>query len=109
MAATATCGCRGGGFITGLNQNIGSIKTDGVDLTFNWTTPIESYGSVAVGWTATYTNEYVTEPIPGLGTYDCAGLFGVTVRHPAAEMEVAAPGRVEYAVALERDRLRGAT
>ena len=26
----------GGGFITGLNQNIGSIKTDGVDLTFNW-------------------------------------------------------------------------
>ncbi len=27
----------GGGFITGLNQNLGSIKTDGVDLTLNWT------------------------------------------------------------------------
>ncbi len=71
-----------GGYITGLNQNIGSIKTDGVDLTLNWTTPIENYGSVAVGWTATYTNEYVTEPIPGLGTYDCAGLFGITCGIP---------------------------
>ena len=72
----------GGGYITGLNQNIGNIKTDGVDLTLNWTTPIEHYGSAAVGWTATYTNEYVTEPIPGLGTYDCAGLFGITCGIP---------------------------
>jgi outer membrane receptor protein involved in Fe transport len=72
----------GGGFITGLNQNIGSIKTDGVDFTLNWSTPIDNYGSVAVGLAGTYTNEYVTEPIPGLGTYDCAGLFGITCGIP---------------------------
>ena len=71
-----------GGFITSINQNIGSVKTDGFDLTFNYSQPIENYGNVAFNLIGTYTNEYVKEPIPGQGTYDCVGLFGITCGIP---------------------------
>ena len=32
----------GSGYISGLNQNIGSIKTDGFDVTFNYGMPIQN-------------------------------------------------------------------
>jgi iron complex outermembrane recepter protein len=70
------------GYVIGLNQNLGSYLTDGIDFTLNWSQPIENYGSVAVAFLGTWVNQFVTEPIPGGGTYDCVGLFGPTCGVP---------------------------
>ena len=70
------------GFITGTNINIGAQKTDGIDLTLNYTQPIQDWGSVGANLVGTYLNTFKTTSIPGGGTYDCAGLFGVTCGTP---------------------------
>ena len=72
----------GGGYITGLNQNLGSYKTSGIDFTLNWNTPIKDYGSASVSFIATYLDTFITQPLPGGDSYDCAGLFGVTCGTP---------------------------
>jgi iron complex outermembrane receptor protein len=70
------------GFVTGLNQNLGSLKTEGIDVTVSYTFPINNYGSVGINALGTWVNKFVHEPIPGLGTYDCAGLYGPTCGIP---------------------------
>ena len=70
------------GYVSGLNQNLGSRKTNGIDLTANYTLPIENYGGLGFAFLGTWVNEFIVEPIPGLGTYDCAGLFGPTCGIP---------------------------
>jgi len=70
------------GFVTGANQNLGSIKTDGIDLTFNYLYPYQGWGSFAFSVIGTWTNSFVTTPIPGFGSYDCVGLFGPTCGIP---------------------------
>jgi hypothetical protein len=42
----------------------------------NYTQPIDKWGSPAFTLLGTYVNQFVIEPIPGLGTYDCVGLYG---------------------------------
>jgi outer membrane receptor protein involved in Fe transport len=75
----------GGGFVTGTNQNLGSIQTSGIDLTFNYTQPIQNYGSLGFSLTGTWLDTFEVEQIPGLGTYDCAGLYGNTCGTPLPE------------------------
>jgi iron complex outermembrane recepter protein len=70
------------GYVLGLNQNLGSLKTDGIDVTVSYMQPITNYGSVGLNFLGTWVNRFVHEPIPGLGTYDCAGLFGPTCGIP---------------------------
>ena len=70
------------GAIIGTNQNLGSIKTDGIDLTANYTWAITDYGNVNFGFIGTWVNQFVVEPVKGFGTYDCAGLFGITCHTP---------------------------
>jgi len=72
----------GGGYITGTNQNLGSLSTSGIDLTLNWNQPITDYGSVGVTFIGTWLDNFINEPIPGLGNYDCAGLYGATCGTP---------------------------
>jgi iron complex outermembrane receptor protein len=72
----------GGGYIDGLNNNLGSVKTSGIDFTLNWNTPIKDYGSVAVNFQGTWVDTFITQPLPGGPSYDCAGLFGVTCGTP---------------------------
>ena len=72
----------GGGFVTGTNQNLGSIQTSGIDLTLNYTQPIQNYGSLGFSLIGTWLDTFTVEQIPGLGTYDCAGLYGNTCGTP---------------------------
>ena len=72
----------GGGYVTGLNQNLGSEKTNGIDITLNYLWPIQNWGSLGFSLVGTYLNEFIVEPIPGLGSYDCAGLYGTTCGTP---------------------------
>jgi outer membrane receptor protein involved in Fe transport len=70
------------GFITNTNQNLGSLHTDGIDLTLNYLWDIDKYGGLNFNFIGTYVNQFEVEPVPGLGSYNCAGLFGVICGGP---------------------------
>jgi iron complex outermembrane recepter protein len=70
------------GVIQALNVNLGSIKTSGMDFTFNWSQPVKDWGSFGVNFVGTYLNNFDITQIPSLGSYDCAGYFGVTCGVP---------------------------
>jgi outer membrane receptor protein involved in Fe transport len=70
------------GYISALNTNIGSIKTSGMDFSFNWSQPVENWGSFGVNFMGTWLQKFQIEQVPGQGNYDCAGLFGPTCGTP---------------------------
>jgi outer membrane receptor protein involved in Fe transport len=70
------------GFINGINQNTGYLKTTGVDYAANYRTNFSDWGmgdwgGLSFNLVGTWTKTYVTQPITGGGTFDCAGLYGV--------------------------------
>jgi outer membrane receptor protein involved in Fe transport len=71
------------GFVTGTNVNLSKRKTSGVDVTGNYVQPIGAWGSVGVNFNGTYTKDFITEPIPGLGDYNCVGLYGAVCGIPS--------------------------
>ncbi len=73
------------GFISGLNQNLASAKTSGVDFAFNYTYPVQNWGSLAFSFLGTWLQEFKETPVPGLGEYDCKGLFGTVCGAPLPE------------------------
>jgi iron complex outermembrane receptor protein len=81
--ALGTLWLDGGGFVTATNQNLGSTKTSGIDLTANYTWPIPNYGSLLFSFTGTYLDEFINQPLPGGPSYDCAGLYGTICGTPA--------------------------
>jgi outer membrane receptor protein involved in Fe transport len=74
------------GYIDGTNLNLGQYKTNGWDVALNyvWDMPAQwgGWGSILFNFLGTYVHEFLTTPIPGLGTYNCAGLFGTVCGTP---------------------------
>lgn len=70
------------GYITDVTLNLGSLATRGVDLNTNYHIDMGKGGKLAFNLVGTYTQSLVTEPVPGFGSYDCAGLFGNTCGTP---------------------------
>jgi outer membrane receptor protein involved in Fe transport len=75
------------GYVISTETNTGYTKTDGFDFTANyrflpedWGLP--RWGSLTIAFVGTYTNRYVVNPANGLGTYDCAGLYGTVCGTP---------------------------
>lgn len=71
----------GAGFISETNTNIGFLKTTGIDFSGNYRYNLAQLGFGNVGRLAfnffgTYVQHYINEPLPGLGSYDCAGYYG---------------------------------
>ncbi|WP_212758242.1 TonB-dependent receptor domain-containing protein [Usitatibacter palustris] len=64
--------------IVATNINIAKWKTSGVDIGVNWTHKFGDMGSLNLNFLGTYLKEFKQEQLPGLGEYDCAGLFGTT-------------------------------
>jgi outer membrane receptor protein involved in Fe transport len=62
--------------ILATNLNLGKLSTSGVDLGFNYARKLDGYGSMAVSFVGTYLKSFISEPVPGLGSYDCKGLYG---------------------------------
>jgi len=73
------------GFITSTQLNIAQVKTSGVDVAVNYSWPLERWGSVDINFVGTWLQEFKTTPVPGLGEYDCAGLYGSTCGTPLPE------------------------
>jgi len=80
--ALGTLWLSGGGFITATNQNLGAQKTSGWDVNLNYVYDLPkswgNWGSLLFEFLGTYLHEFIVTPIPGLPSYDCAGLYGPT-------------------------------
>jgi len=67
-----------GGYIVQTNVNIGSGVLDGIDLQAVYKFDLGTMGGLKFALNGAYMLKNVTTPIPGGGSYDCAGLFGFT-------------------------------
>jgi outer membrane receptor protein involved in Fe transport len=78
----------GGGYVNAQTTNTGFLSTTGLDLEANYVSSLDSWGISGAGThtinlVATWLDTLTTEPVPGQGTYDCAGLYGVVCGEPA--------------------------
>ena len=75
------------GFVTAATVNTGFLKTDGLDIESNNKFSFkdighDEWGSISFNSVGTYTDHLTTQPAPGVGTYNCAGLYGVKCGTP---------------------------
>jgi len=68
----------GGGYIQGTNINVANAKVEGIDVQLDYRLPLARFGSLNFNLAGSYMHNSSVEPLPGLGTYDCAGLYGPT-------------------------------
>lgn len=68
----------GGGYIIQTSVNIGANELSGIDLQAGYRMDIGDLGKLRFQMNGSYLISSKTTPIPGGGTYDCAGLFGAT-------------------------------
>lgn len=71
-----------GGYVISTNVNTGYLETKGIDITANYRLAT-GYGDVNFGFVGTLLNALETEVLPGLGSYDCKGLYGGTCGQPS--------------------------
>ena len=69
--------------IVSTNVNVASLKTQGVDLGLDYAMKLGAMGKLDLSLLGTYLQEMSVEAVPGLGSYDCAGLYGSTCGTPA--------------------------
>lgn len=63
-------------FIEANNANLARIRTKGIDIGANYRLQLGGMGALDLGFIGTRVKKLETEPVIGLGSYDCAGLFG---------------------------------
>ncbi len=68
----------GGGYIVQTNQNIASVLQCGIDLQTSYKLNLNGMGSLMWFLNGSYLLHASTTPLPGGGSYDCAGLYGTT-------------------------------
>jgi iron complex outermembrane recepter protein len=73
------------GNIKSLNANLGSLKTSGVDVTMDYAQKVGGFGSLKFNFTGTFLIANKTEPVSGLGEYDCKGYHGANCGVPSPE------------------------
>lgn len=62
--------------IIATNQNLSKASTAGFDISATYRHKLGNMGGLEMNMIGTYLKEFISEPIPGLGSYDCAGLYG---------------------------------
>lgn len=69
----------GGGYVVQTNQNIASVLQSGIDLQtgYKWALP-PGLGAIDWSFYGTYLLHASQTTLPGQGSFDCAGLYGVT-------------------------------
>ena len=71
------------GQIQATNANLGGLKTSGMDFTADYFMKLPAYGNLKFNFTGTLLKKNITEPIPGLGEFDCTGLHGANCGVPS--------------------------
>jgi iron complex outermembrane receptor protein len=72
-------------FVTASEINIGTISTKGIDLAAHYRMDIGAVGKLAFSLSGTKTQNWLTQPIPTGGSYDCTGFMGTTCGAPTPE------------------------
>ena len=68
-----------GGYITQTNVNIGAVLVSGIDLQLGYVQDLPSgFGNLQFEANGNWLQHQISTPLPGAGSYDCAGLFGFT-------------------------------
>ena len=68
-----------GGYVIQTNINAGAALVSGIDLQLNYSHDLPAgWGKLGYELIGTYLQHNETTPVPGVPTYDCAGLFGLT-------------------------------
>lgn len=70
-------------YIRDTNLNAGSLKTSGVDVGVEYALKMGALGKLDFSLLGTFLDKFVVEDVPGLETYDCAGLYGATCGTPS--------------------------
>ncbi len=73
----------GAGSVNNFNVNTGYLKTDGLDFAADYRTSFSDWhmgewGSLDFNYSGTYTFNFIAEPDPRIGHFNCVGLFGAT-------------------------------
>ena len=71
------------GFIEDSIFNLGSQRANGVDVTSQYRFDFGRAGRLGFDFVGSYVMKFATEPVTGLGTYDCAGFYGPVCGVPA--------------------------
>jgi outer membrane receptor protein involved in Fe transport len=66
------------GYVNDLTQNLGQLKTQGIDFQGTYRVSLTGLGSLLFQLVATEQKELVTTPVTNGGSYDCTGFFGAT-------------------------------
>ena len=68
----------GGGYVSGTAINVAGAEVRGVDIQGGYRLPMRGLGTLTFNLNGTYLAATNVTPLPGFGTYDCAGLYGAT-------------------------------
>ncbi|MEG3175591.1 TonB-dependent receptor [Sphingomonas sp. RB3P16] len=71
------------GYIVATTYNTGSLKTSGIDITSDLTFGIGALGKINLNLVGTRLLDQSLEPLPGLGSFNCKGLYGYTCGQPS--------------------------
>ena len=73
-----------GGYIQTTNINTGFLKTSGLDVSGDYSLPLEALnlGKAALAFRGTWTEARKVSPLSGASAYECAGLYGPTCGAP---------------------------
>jgi outer membrane receptor protein involved in Fe transport len=71
------------GYIVATSQNTGYLKTSGIDISSTYRWQLGDAGSLNFDFVGTKLQSREVEQLPGLGTYDCKGLFGPVCGQPS--------------------------
>ncbi len=69
-------------YVQTTERNIGTVQTKGFDFTAHYLLDAGIGGKVSFNLTDTYTMNFITQPISGGLSYDCAGYWGATCGSP---------------------------
>jgi len=69
-------------YVTATYLNIGKVSTRGLDLSSHYHTDLGAAGKLSTNFYGSYTKDFYFQPVPGLGSYDCAGYWGSTCGAP---------------------------
>jgi iron complex outermembrane receptor protein len=87
----------GGGFVSALNVNTGSLHTKGSDFEASYNLSLDDwsvtqgYGGIQFSFVGTWLQSFQINNVKGGPTYDCAGLYGLTCSSPNTGAASAGP------------------
>ena len=70
-----------GGYITDLNDNIGGLRTKGIDVNGSYSRRLGGMGTLSLSMVGTYLMDLTTSPLAGI-SYDCKGFYGLQCGTP---------------------------